>query len=311
MIGIFGDPQVAVEVGGMFGSAAGDIRGRANRSLDAEEQGERATREDSYTDELVDQMRSAIADKLSGLSQRLSNIGVKVDIEFHATNFPVSEETQYGADIGIRTTLRTPEAEVVKGILVQCKRMFSPASSPSYKELPGRGEKQARDMLRITPASFFMLHNFGKQSDLLDWATVPTGTICPMNEAGLITPPKRANIGSSCPHWASSTGSIWDMGIAMLPAARVLALSTRAASRGVKLPHDVATILRGCLPLGVFVTDLLGACFVGDVREEVVRIVSPPKLRQPPTVPTALFALDSYMVRHHIDLVVSTERGTL
>lgn len=309
MIGIFGDPQVAVEVGGMFGNAAGDIRGRANRSVEAEEQGERATREDSYTDELIDQMRGSISEKLGELSERLSNSGIRVEVEFHGTNLPVSEETQYGADIGIRAILRTPEAEVAKGILVQCKRMFGPPSSPSYKELPGRGEKQARDMLRITPASFFMLHNFGDQEELLDWASVPSGTICPLDR-GLISPSMRGKIGSACGYWSESAGSIWDMGIAMLPATRVYALSNRAAARGVKLPHDVPTILRGCIPLGVFVADFLGACFVGDVREEVVRIVTPPKLRQPPAAPGALFAFDSYAVRHHMSLVVSTDRGT-
>jgi hypothetical protein len=50
---------------------------------------------------------------------------------------------------------------------------------------------------------------------------------------------------------------------------------------------------------------------VGDVREEVVRIVTPPKLRQPPTATAALFAFDSYAVRRHMSLVVSTDRGAL
>jgi len=309
VIGIFGDPTVAVEVGGLFGGAAGDIRTRANRSLDAEDQGERATREDSYTDIFVDQLRGAISERLTGLSQRLSNSGIKVEIDFHATNLPVSEETQYGADIGIRATLRTPQAEIVKGILVQCKRMFGPAKKPSYKELPGRGEKQARDMLRITPASFFMLHNFGTQQRLLNWASVPTGTICPVDQSMTITTPMLTNIGDQCASWANSAGGIWDMGIAILPATRVLALSEKAQSQGAKLPHDAPTILRGCLPLGVFMTDLLGACFVGDVREEVIRMVTPPKLRQPPTAPSALFRLDNYIVRRHISLNITAERG--
>jgi hypothetical protein len=308
MLGIFGDPSVAVEVGALFGGAAADIRGRGNRSLEAEEQGERATIEPSYTDALLDQIRGGITERLSGLTQRLSNAGVNVEIEFHATNLPVSEETRYGADIGIRTTLRTPDAEIVKGILVQCKRLYGPASKPSYKELPGRREKQAKDMLRITPASFFMLHNFGKQEDLLNWSSVPIGTICPVEKSMMIPAPVLTNIGDQCSAWANSSGGIWDMGIAMLPATRVLALSTPASIRGAKIPYDVQTILRGCLPLGVFVADLLGACFVGDVREEVVRIVTPPNLRAPPIVPTALFAFDHYAVRHHIDLVVSTER---
>ncbi len=96
MIGMFGDPQLAVGVGGVFGGAAGDLRGRADRSVEAEEQGERATREDSYTDELVDQMRGSISHKLGELSERLSNSGGRVEVEFRGTNLPVSEETRYG-----------------------------------------------------------------------------------------------------------------------------------------------------------------------------------------------------------------------
>jgi hypothetical protein len=223
---------------------------------------------------------------------------------------PVSDETKYGADIGIRVTLRTAEAEVAKGLLIQCKRMYGSTPTPSYKELRGRGEKQATDMLRITPASFFMLHNFGSQRDLLNWTSIPSGTVCPMDEEGVIGAPKHLNIADKCPIWASSSG-IWDLGIAVLPATRVLALSAKAASLGRKCPDDVSTILRGRLPLGEFMADLVGGCFVGDVREEVIRIVTPPKQRQPPPFPTALLAFDNYLVRHHINIMISAERRTV
>ena len=313
MIGIFNNPVVAVEVGGLFGHAAEDIRDRANTSAQAESQGERATREDSYTDEFIFQVRGTISRRLDEVARRLSNTGERVEINFYPTNLPVSDETQYGADIGIRLTLRTPDITLVKGILVQCKRMYGPPTSPSYPELRGRGEKQAKDMLRITPASFYMLFNFGNQADLLNYASIPAGLVCPIDGGITIPINKSTNIGSSCPVWSNSAGSIWDMGIAMLPATRILALSASASARKTNIPVDVTTILRGCLPLGVFVTDLLGACFVGDVREEVIRIVTPRVLRDQSFAVTGLTdtSFNGFGVRHYIDIVISSERRGL
>jgi hypothetical protein len=304
---MFGDPQVAVEVGGIFGGAAQDIRDRANTSREAEIQGERSTAEPSYTDELVYQMRTSIKRRLDEVAGRLSNIGAQVEIQFHPMNLPVSDENVYGADIGIRATLSTPEAVLVKGILVQCKRMYGSSRSGSYDELRGRGEKQSRDMLRITPASFFMLYNFGNQRALLDLSSIPVGTICPVDSSAPIDSVKRSKIGSSCPIWRDSRAGIWDMGIAMLPAARDLALSAGASIRQSNFPIDAATILRGCLPLGVFIVDLFASCYVGDVREEVVRLVTAPEQRDLNIQTTGLTTneFQGFAVRHYIDIAIS------
>lgn len=281
MIGDIADPRVADAIGSAFGGVAGEMRGRADRSREREAEGQRGTREDTYTDILIDEMGGRLAE---GIAERLRAVvpdDFEAEIEFHATNFPVGEECKYGADIGIRTTIRTPHFFSVKGVLIQCKRMFpSPAASQggSFPELRGRGERQAEDMLRITPASFFMLFNSGPQSWLIDTSGVPAGTICPMD--GPIPHPKRGRLGSSCPYWANSHGGIWDMGIALIPASRVLALSAAASTAGAQFPIDAATVLQGALPFGVFMTDLLAGCFVGDVREAVVRLTTPPHRRR-------------------------------
>ena len=308
MIGMFPNPQVAVEVGGLFGGAAQDVRDRANTSREAEIQGERAAAEPSYTDEFVYQMRTSIRRRLDEVAGRLANVGTQVQIEFHPMNLPVSEENLYGADIGLRATLRTPEAVIVKGILIQCKRMYGSSRSASYDELRGRGEQQSRDMLRITPASFFMLYNFGEQKTLLELSSIPVGTICPVENSALMDF-ARSNVGSSCPFWENSKGGIWDMGIAMLPAARVLALSAGATARKSKFPVDAATILRGCLPLGVFIVDLFASCYVGDVREEVVRLVTAPEQRELslPTIGLATNDFQGFAVRHYIDIAISSQ----
>lgn len=308
MLGMINDPRAAMEIGTLFGGVAGDLRDRCSESHVAEERGERGTREDSLTDELVHVMRGAISRGLEELGGRLRQTGVDASIEFEPTNMPVSEETQYGADIGIRTIIRARDAVTVKGMLVQCKRMYR-RKRPSYPELSARGEQQAKDMLRITPASFFMLFNSGSQEDLLDMTSIPIGTLCPVDE-GETPPEERRTIGRNCPYWGRSSGGLWDLGVAVLPAARVLALSAGCTSKGLSFPQAADRVLRGCLPLGVFMVDLFASCFVGDVREEVVRLVTPPALRdeQPPV--TGLrpdFA--GFAVRHYLTIEVTAREG--
>lgn len=309
MLGMINDPRAAMEIGTLFGGAANDLRDRCSESHAAEERGERGTREDSLTDELVHIMRVAISRRLDELGTRLRQTGVDASIEFGPTNMPVTEETQYGADIGIRTIIRSRDVVVVKGLLVQCKRMYR-RKCPAYPELSGRGEQQAKDMLRITPASFFMLFNSGSQEDLLDMTSMPIGTLCPMDE-GQIPPEKRRSIGRSCSYWGRSAGGLWDLGVAVLPAARVLALSAGSASKGRSFPNTADRVLPGCLPLGVFMVDLFASCFVGDVREEVVRLVTPPALRDEPLPVTGVVRPDfaGFAVRHYLKMEITARDG--
>lgn len=308
MIGVVNDARVAAAVGSIFGSAAADIRARSTESAAAEEYGERATAEPSYTDEFVHQLRSGMARRLEQVTGDLMQRGANVRIEFHATNLPVGEETQFGADIGIRTTIHSDDAVLVKGVLFQCKRLYGPSSHPSYPEIRGRGEHQAKNMLRVTPASFFMLYNFGTQQQLLNWSSIPTATLCPMDRMPI--PITSAGIVDDCEIWKNSDGGMWDMGIAILPAARVLSMSVAAAASGTPLPVAAERILRGCIPLGVFVVDFLAGCFVGDMREEVVRLVTAPRRRDELFPRTGLVRpgeFDGFAVRHLIDLEITQQ----
>jgi hypothetical protein len=311
MIGVINDPRVAAAVGEIFGGAAADIRARSNESVSAEEHGERATAEPSYTDEFVYQLRTGVARRLELVAAELRERGANVRIEFHATNIRVGDETRFGADIGLRTTLRSDDAALVKGVLFQCKRLYGPASHPSYPEIRGRGEEQAKKMLRVTPASFFMLYNFGTQRQLLNWSSIPTATICPIENTVPI-PLAAAGIAEACHVWSESGGGMWDMGIAVLPAARVLSMSAAAAISGNQLPIDAQRILRGCIPFGVFAVDFLAACFVGDMREEVVRLVTPSRLRDE-LFPRAGLArpteFEGFAVRHIIDVEITYQSG--
>lgn len=304
MLGTINDQRAAMEIGSIFGSASQEVRTLANESLSAQERGERPVREDSFTDRVVSEMRGAMAGRLAEIAEQLSDRGVTARIEFTPTNLPAAEEEQYGADIGIRATLHTPSAVIIKGVLIQCKKMSRARGKDSYLELRGRGERQARDMLGITPASFFLLFNHGQQSDLLNYSLLPLGILCPHDDGGPIPESKRERIGDACPYWQRSDGGLWDLGIAVLPATRVLASSVGSAASGKPFPVDAARILRGCLPLGVFIVDLFASCFVGDPREEVVRIVTPPRLRDS-LVGTAGLPADpfrGFAVRHYLSI---------
>lgn len=308
MLGMINDPRAAMEIGGLFGGAAKEIRDRAAESQHAETHGERGVYEPSLTDELVHQMRHAISHRLEELCRQLQETGVDVDIEFRPTNFPVSDESLYGADIGVRTVIRTPDTVMVKGALFQCKKMYR-RPRPSYPELRKRGERQAKDMLRITPASFFLLFNSGQQHDLLNLTSIPIGMVCPVTD-GFIPLDKRESIGTNCPAWMRSDGGLWDLGVAVLPAARVLSLSAGCEQHRRLFPIDAKRLLPGCLPLGVFMVDIFASCFVGDVREEVVRLVTPPELRdeQSPITGLPRAEFEGFAVRHYLKVEI-TARG--
>ena len=309
MLAAMDDPQVGMEIGGFFGGAAREIRERMRESREARDRGERTTREECFTSELLHWFRGSIRRQVEELSSELRRLGTRVDVEFWPTDLPVSEEVEYGADLGIRLRIRTPELILVKGVLVQCKKMDGEAGRPTFSELRGRGEEQAGRMLRVTPASLFFLFNFGDQQDLIDMTSVPIGTVCPVPD-GAIPASKRRAIGTNCPYWAHSDGGIWDLGVAVLPAARVLALSAGSVRSRTPLPIDARQILRGCLPLGVFMVDLFSSCFVGDMREEVVRLVTPPGERNLwiPERGLAPEHLAGFAVRQYLTIDVNGER---
>lgn len=69
------------------------------------------------------------------------------------------------------------------------------------------------------------------------------------------------------------------------------------------------TALKGAIPLGVFMVDLVAACVVGDPREEVVRLATPPKLREAAVGTSGLPAADPYegfAVRRYLTVTVDT-----
>ena len=140
--------------------------------------------------------------------------------------------------------------------------------------------------------------------------SISVGTVCPMND-GHIGLEKSSSIGRNCPIWAGSAGGMWDLGVAVLPAACVLAFSAGCASKGRSFPNDAQRLLSGCLPLRVFMVDVFASCFVGDVREELVRIVTPPALREEQLPVTGLLRPDfaGFVVRHYLKVEIAAREG--
>lgn len=88
----------------------------------------------------------------------------ELGLELSTRKFTQIEESIVGADIGIVLKVQTRTHQVEKAMLLQAKRLkpdkgfFSQTSK--YDELTSKhGMSQAEKMLRITPASFFILYN--------------------------------------------------------------------------------------------------------------------------------------------------------
>jgi hypothetical protein len=277
MFGPFNDPRVAAAIGQVFGQASERVRERRERSAEREAVGNRGRREDSDTDDLIDEFETAVASEVDRLGRDLLGTGVRLEVEFYPTNFPVSEENKYGADLGVRLHVEGPSFNVTKAVLFQNKRMFGTESDASFNQLRGDGEDQARKMLRITPASFFLLFNGLPIRTAGEWIK-PPASWWPYYEEFAPFPYPWPGIW----RWAELNEpafGLWNTGIMVLPASRVYAESRVAENREETFTTDARHWIRASLPLGLFMVDMLGSCFVGDVRDDIVQLVTPPKAR--------------------------------
>lgn len=277
MFGPFSDPRVGVEIGGIFGRASERIRERRERSVERERVGNRARAEPSDTDHLIDDFESAIRHEVGELGRRTVGELAEFGVEFYPTNLPVGEETRYGADFGVRLHMEADGFNITKGVLFQCKRMYDGARSPSYDALRGDGEEQAERMLKVTPASFFLLFNGVRAETVGEWMKPPSA-LFPFYEEFRPFPFAWRDFWRFIRHM-DPPYALWNTGVTVLPASRVYAESRIARREAKALPIDAQHWARASVPLGLFMADLFGSCFVGDVRTSVLRLVTPPALR--------------------------------
>jgi hypothetical protein len=90
----------------------------------------------------------------------------------------------------------------------------------------------------------------------------------------------------------------------VLPASRVYAESRVSAKEGNPLPVDARHWLRASLPIGIFMADMFGSCFVGDVRDDIVKYVTPPKLRDLESTGVPDFDPSMFPVRRLMNLSI-------
>jgi len=257
-----------VTIGDACGAAARDVRERMDRSKRRVDQGQAATREDTYTDDLADAMDEigeAIRQRIQTAEHGLAAAGSNVHVEFSTEKAPQGEEDSFGLDLGVRLIIETPGYSSEKAILVQCKKMYGSGSSGTFTKLAADGEKQANDILKVSPASFFFLFNAGAPDDLLDM----------MRSMPLVFPPWEPFY----PHPIYRHEAYFDPGVTVLPAVRVRAMSKASKEAGVKLPIGARDVLAGSVPLGHFIATLFSPCFVGDVRKPIVQLAAPPTAR--------------------------------
>lgn len=248
-----------MEVGAAFGDVARNVNDRMLRAHGREESGQASTREEVFTEQVQDDFDELVKERLAALSDRYAETGSNVSIKFEATKAPQGEESGFGLDLGIRVIIETTGYSTQKAILVQCKRMFGVGGSGTFPKLRDDGAEQARKMLEVTPASFFFLFNAGDPCKLLEM--MRSATLLPWDEPF---------------EWFHLLLPYFDPGIAVLPAARVLAMSEAATAAKTKLPIKAEDVLAGSIPLGHFIAGVFAPCFVGDPRMPIIQLATPP-----------------------------------
>ena len=277
MIGSIDDPRVLTRIGTACGEAAGAVRERLTRAAHKEAEGQSGTREEAATEDLataiddIDALGERLAESLN--TEETTADGKQVQITFKTHKAPQGEENAFGLDLGIRVSIETPGYSAQKAILVQCKRMFGMGAQGVFKKLRGDGEKQARDMLSITPASFFFLFNSGDTDDLLQMMRSPHPLFAWRLERVHRLSRDVAETERRRP-W-----SYFDPGVTVLPAARVLAMSDGAKVAGKGFPIGAADVLAASVSLGEFIAGLFAPCLVGDMRLPLLQLATPPTRR--------------------------------
>jgi hypothetical protein len=134
------------------------------------------TYEDSLTDHLISTLTEQYVRKKIN---KYPGVGGNKTV-FRFT--PRPKEPKTGADIGIIVRTRNEDIDIIRALLIQCKKMhfndplaamenFTQGGKPEYAKglFEGRAKDQAKKMTDITPASFFMVYN----APLMTW--VPIG----------------------------------------------------------------------------------------------------------------------------------------
>lgn len=287
-------PEAGAVLSEGFGGVARIIHDSMEEWSQREGDGEKAAREETHTERLLSELKQQFTAD-SPLGRKLGGAGISVTCE--TFNAPQRDETKYGIDVGMRVSIEYTGFKITKAILIQCKKMSKVSEGGVFGQLRDDGESQAKKMLRVTPASFFMLYSAGDNWELLKKADR-------LRRCGFCGE-HTCDIFLGCFLCHKDGGLSWDMGVSLIPASRVLAY-TYGKGRG-KFPIESDVVLRGALPLGVFMSDMVVSCMIGDVRREVIDIVTPPGKRDSHSTGLAPRWVDDLNASSYIDLRISAE----
>ena len=181
--------------------------------------------------------------RLFRLMSALEHNGLHIEVEGRVMNIP--EEAEFGADLGVVLQLQTDELTVEKATLLQAKRLSLSGDNAGYNDLlTPHARRQARRMLRVTPASFFILYN-------------------PF--AG--RPVKDREFAEEFPHRTRVNFLHPDVRVGIM----VLPVMTQI---GLGVPSSVERVTPYTLPFTNFFVDDFLQCKVGDGRRRTIQIAS-------------------------------------
>lgn len=265
MFGPFGDIRVGAAVGSTFGRAAERVRTQLHGSII----GALPTQvpDPPGKSELLQRLREAVTAE-AGDGRTAGGPACRIAFEPSAGN-----HEEFAADIGVRLEFLTEDFESATGLLACCHGMGGSEHEPTFETLCRDGEAQAKRMLDITPSSVFLLFHRIHAGTVGQWIG-PPACFYPIEDRVVQTPPGWTDFWRYTGK-ATPALSLWNSGITVLPAIRLLAEARARRRTGQRLPVDARHWASATIPLGVFISDMLGACVTGDARPEVLRAVTP------------------------------------
>lgn len=271
------------------------VSGMIGRKLDNRRRMGQEMDERALTELLVDSLDTSSSENL------WSNvIGLLRDQQIYLSTHVAKSTREHitGADIGftIHRSIHTGRmpSSTTYAVLVQCKRIDSDGNvADFFHEVASSKQKQSTLMLDITPNSFYFI--FVPPGLVETYCTVEPMAFCQVNRG---CSSAVWNMGSfafsqQALPFLTVQQKAESVGVLVVPALAVEAQQNRGRAATI---HD---ILPNCMPLWYWFGELLIPAFIGDRRDDVIRIAHSGDDRK------REHSQDQFSVRYSVNVSVS------